>query len=179
MKKMAILGTLILATFASAQVPPPNEIDGAARKCTITTVQTKSTLTRSPQLQTYLNALHPAGYNLDSPNHNFGDSFRVCLCEVCSATLEIRVKQTTQADIPDNDGYTVGVAPFGHGGQGSIIANGNVWPAGGGNAEKTITINFNPQQLTRLLCAGKDHWLDVYVQDDTIVKWTRLTTTHP
>src|SRR5437763_17012741 len=147
MKKMAILASLILMSAASAQEVQAPPVDGIPKKCTITTVQTKSVATPSPQMQALLSKLHPAGYNNTQPNHNFGDSFRVCLCEICTAKLEIRVAHTTPIDLATNDGYDVGIAPFGNGGQGVLIANGNVWPAGGSNAEKTITINLNTQQL--------------------------------
>jgi len=181
MNKMALLAMLAFGPMMFAQTPMVAQTPPAppTRGCPNTTVITKTSQTLSPQLHTYLNTLHPAGYNLDSANHNFGDSVRICPCEVCSAMLEIRVKPTHDADIPQNDGYTVGVAPFGHSG-GGFIANGNVWPQGTSLAEKTITINLNPQQLSRILCDQKpDHWLDVYVQDDTMVKWIKLTLTHP
>ena len=178
MKPIAILGTLILASVASAQTIQPQErANGPVSKCTITTVQTKTNATPSPQLTTYLSTLHPAGYNVTQPNHNFGDSFHVCVCEVCSAKLEIRVAQTTPRDLPGNDGYTVGIAPFSS--PADKIASGTIWPSNNSSAPaKTITINLNPQQLTHFLCGNKG-WLDVYVEDDTTVLWTRLTTTHP
>lgn len=185
MKVMAIIGTLMLAATTQTTdaqeaiaVPPPP----FPQKCTITTVQTKTNATPSPQLQTMLSALHPAGYNVTQPNHNFGDSFRVCACEICSAKLEIRVGQTTPRDLSGNDAYNIGIAPF-SGPNGVTIANGTIWPSNNSAApDQTITVNLNPQQLSRLLCDNKNnpqHYLDVYVQDDTVVKWTRLTTTHP
>jgi hypothetical protein len=174
---LATGATLILAGATAAQtLQPQNVTDGPANKCTITTVQTKTNATPSPQLTAYLSTLHPAGYNVTQPNHNFGDSFHVCVCEVCSAKLEIRVAQTTPRDLPGNDGYTVGIAPFAT--PADRIASGTIWPSNSAAPAKTITINLNPQQLTRLLCGNKG-WLDLYVEDDTTVLWTRLTTTHP
>jgi hypothetical protein len=66
------------------------------------------------------------------------------------------------------------VAPFGIG---RTAANGNVW-APGDPATKTLTINLTAQQL-RVLCINHTNDLDVYIQDDTIVDWMRLTILQP
>src|SRR5437762_5433912 len=69
--------------------------------------------TPSPALAAMLSTLHPATYDVDLPNKNFGDSFRVCLCRACTAKVEIRVRKVSppNTDLPKNDAYSIGVAP--------------------------------------------------------------------
>jgi hypothetical protein len=135
----------------------------------------------SPALTTFLASLHAVGYDVDQPNHAFGDSFRLCACEFCSAKLEIRVKKTTQRDNPANDDIYVGVAPFG---TGQRIIDGRIWTNDNPEAPKTLTYTFTPAQLaqfTQLTCHQPTgaRSLDVYIEDDTVVDSMKLTITHP
>lgn len=186
MKKMALVAMFTLAPLVLAQVPA---IDGnavVARKCSITTVYLKGLNDNfaapadpthpSPALATFLTNLHPVGYDVDQPNHAFGDSFRLCACETCSARLEIRVKKTTQPDNPKNDDIYVGVAPFG---PGQRIVDGRIWSTDAPEPPKTLTYDLDPAKLSALLCREHEPWLDVYIEDDTVVDWMRLTITHP
>lgn len=188
--------TLILAGAAAAQtervateaLAPPVV---PQNRCTITTVYLKGNVDNfappadpthpSPALTSFLASLHPVGYDVDQPNHAFGDSFRLCACETCSATLEIRVKKTTQRDNPANDDIYVGVAPFS---AAQRIIDGRIWTNDNPEPPKTLTYSFTPAQLqkfTQLTChqPATDRWLDVYIEDDTVVDWMRLTITHP
>jgi hypothetical protein len=45
--------------------------------------------------------------------------------------------------------------------------------------EKTLIINLPAAALNQVLCGGHASFLDVYIQDDTIVDWMRLTVQHP
>ncbi|HEV8433211.1 MAG TPA: hypothetical protein VGR95_07350 [Thermoanaerobaculia bacterium] len=115
-------------------------------------------------------------YDTPGCNHHFGDTFTIpsCLrCNFCGAKVEIHLKPCGGSD-PTNDNYTIGVAPFGSGG---TIASGRLWPTGT-PAETTLVINLDPVKLNQLLC--KPHQpihapLDVYLEDDVIVDWVRLT----
>ena len=85
---------------------------------------------------------------------------------------------TKTRDIFANDGITVGVAPFGANGQGFQIASVSPWASGSNLNPKVVTINLDPQKVAKA-CAANNHWLDVYVQDDTVIDFMRLTVTHP
>jgi hypothetical protein len=184
MKTMALLATLTLAPLALAQAPMRD--GNVARKCSITTVYLKGVNDNfaspadpthpSPALAAFIANLHPVGYDVDQPNHAFGDSFRLCACETCSARLEIRVKKTSHADNPKNDDIYVGVAPFA---TGQRIVDGRIWTTDSPEPPKTLTYDLDPAKLSALLCHEREPWLDVYIEDDTVVDWMRLTITHP
>lgn len=119
--------------------------------------------------------LGPTRSQYDTPgcNRHFGDSFQLatCLrCKFCGAKVEIHLKPCNGN--ASNDNYTIGVAPFGTAG---TIASGRIWPSGT-PAETTLTIDLPASNLNQLFCKGKKQpTLDVYIEDDTIVDWVRLT----
>jgi hypothetical protein len=129
--------------------------------------------TPSGALMTFLG---PTRSQYDTPgcNRHFGDSFPIaaCLrCKFCGAKVEIHLKPCNDSD-PTNDNYVIGVAPFGVGG---TIASGRIWPTGT-PAETTLVIDLLADKINRLLCKHKGpRTLDVYVEDDTIVDWIRVT----
>ena len=192
MKKTAILATLLITGIASAQVASKAPVDLAPprpqARCTITTTYNKGNAdnfaapsdptTPSPALAAFVANLHPVGYDVDQPNHAFADSFRLCACETCGAKLEIVVKKTTQRDTPSNDDIYVGVAPFA---SGQRIVDGRIWTNDNPEAPKTLTYSLDPQKFAELICRlpPNDRWLDVYIEDDTVVDSMRLTITHP
>src|SRR5437879_8092577 len=106
------------------------------------------------------------GYDVNIPNHAFGDSFHLCTCETCGATLEIRVRKVTPIDQPVNDNVIVGLAPFG-----PRIVSARIWTDNNPEPPKTLTYNLDAGQLNRLLCqqGQPSPWLDVYIEDDTEV----------
>lgn len=187
-RRLAAFGAILLLSGAvGAQEPQlsTDRVPGPTSKgCTITTTYLKGNVdnfaspadptTQSPALAQFLQPLNPAGFDVDQPNHNIGQSFALCSCEICSAKLEIRVRIVSAKDVYPNDGYYVGVAPFT---PALTVAKALIWQDGNLNP-KTITVNLNPQQLAKL-CAANSKFLDVYVQDDTVVDWMRLTITHP
>jgi hypothetical protein len=124
-----------------------------------------------------LTVLGPSRSQYDTPgcNRHFGDSFTIpscLLCKFCGAKVEIHLKPCGGSD-PTNDNYTIGVAPFG---SGDTIASGRIWPTGT-PAETTLVINLDPTKLNQLFCKGRQARppLDVYLEDDVIVDWVRLT----
>ena len=177
LKLIAVSSVILMSGSAMAQ--KPDAVDAVQQKrCTTTTVYFKSApmpTTPSPQLAAFLAPLHPVGYGVDQPNHAFGDSFRVCGCETCGGKIEIGVRKTSAGDNPLNDDYYVGLAPFG-----PRVVDGRVWSAGDG-ASKTLTVNLPAAALNKVLCSEKGCplWLDVYVEDDTVVDWIKLTILHP
>jgi hypothetical protein len=113
-------------------------------------------------------------YDTTGCNRHFGDSFPIaaCLrCKFCGGKVEIHLKPCNDSD-PSNDNYVVGVAPFGTGG---TIASGRIWPTTT-PAETTLVIDLPAAKLNQLFCKKKKPaTLDVYVEDDTIVDWVRVT----
>lgn len=181
----AICGIAILTAAAFAQ-PAAAPTPGPVKGCTTTTVYVHGQMdnfgggpdptTPSPALAAFLAPLHPATYDVGQPNYNFGDSFQICGCKTCGGTLEIGVRKTNPVDIPLNDGITVGVAPF----TGPRVVSQLVWAAND-PPSKTLTINLDPAKLNEVLCAQRTStpWLDVYIQDDTVVDYIKLTILHP
>ena len=126
---------------------------------------------------TLLTFLGPTRSQYDTPgcNRHFGDSFPIasCLqCKFCGGKVEIHLKPCGGSD-PTNDNYTVGVAPFG---AGNTIASGRIWPTGT-PSETTLVVDLPANMLNQLFCRGRTRpsALDVYVEDDTIVDWVRVT----
>src|SRR5712692_2207186 len=88
---LAVGAILILTGGAAAQEARTDAVVQPPSRCTITTVYTKGNAdnfqfgpdprTPSPALQAFLAPLHPVDYDVDQPNHAFGDSFRLCACE--------------------------------------------------------------------------------------------------
>jgi len=115
-------------------------------------------------------------YDEGGCDKRFGESFRLCSCENCGATLTIQVRRCGSLNSAQlNDGWVVGIAPFT---PGLRVADGLVWSAGDPQT-KTLTIPLSAAQLTKVLCAKKSQWLDVYIQDDTIVDSMTLTILQP
>jgi len=128
----------------------------------------------SAALLTFLGATR-SQYDTPGCNRHFGDSFPIasCLqCKFCGGKVEIHLKPCNDSD-PTNDDYVVGVAPFG---AANTIASGRIWPTGT-PAETTLVIDLPADKLNMLFCKGKKRpsTLDVYVEDDTIVDWVRVT----
>lgn len=159
---MAVFGIFILFAAAAAAQPL---VDGVAH-CTTTVTQTRGVESSSPSpaLARFLSGL----------NGVFGDSFRLCSCEVCKAKLEIRVEKTAPRA---NDSIIVGIAPFGHG---QRIVDGRIWTNSSPEPPKTLTYLLDAASLKELLChqKGPYFWLDVYIKAGTAVDWMRLTVTH-
>lgn len=177
-------GLIVGSAFAQTAARPNNPPMKA--ECTTTTtyihgLQDNFTggpepTTLSPALAAFLAPLaNPATYDYQKPNNHFGDSFQICGCRTCGGTLEIRVQRTNPPNGSDNDGITVGVAPFN-----AKIISAVIWAAGDPPV-KTLTFNLDPGTLNDILCAQKTNspWLDVYVQDDTTVDFIKLTILHP
>src|SRR5947209_564755 len=112
---------LVLAAGAPAQKVAEGPASAAAvpKSCTVTTTYVKGIqdnyalpieqTTYSPALAALMATLHPIQFDEDLANHQLGQSFQLCSCEVCSAKLEIGVRITKTRDIFANDGITVGV----------------------------------------------------------------------
>lgn len=183
---LIFLVAVLTAGSALAQTASPN--DSPVRPgCTTTTTYVHGLqdnfaggpdpTTPSPALAAFLAPLaNPAAYDYQKPNNHFGDSFQICGCKTCGGRLEVRVRRTNPPDTFINDGITVGVAPF----SGTRVVSALVWAAGD-PAVKTLTFNLDPAKLNEILCAQNTNspWLDVYVQDDTIVDYIKLTILHP
>ena len=180
---------LLAATAVFAQEPAareaiPNPLPIAAA-CSVTVTDLEGVIdnfaqppdptTQSPALQAYLASVGgpQSQYDTTGCDKKFGGSWRLCTCETCGARLEVRVRRCGSS-LDNNDGYHVGVAPFG---PGRSAASGAVWQAGD-PTEKTLVINLTRDQL-KVLCANKAQFLDLYIQDDTIVDWARLTIQQP
>jgi hypothetical protein len=172
--------TTIKPAEASIGVPSPP-------KCSITLTDVEGiqdnfsggidATTLSPALTAYL-AANPPKSQYDEPgcDKHFGESFPLCTCETCGARLEIRVRKCgTTVKLQDNDHWFVGIAPFT---PGLRVADGVVW-APGDPQTKTLTIPLSAAQLTKVLCGNKSQWLDVYIQDDTIVDSMKLVIQQP
>lgn len=115
-------------------------------------------------------------YDTAGCNRHFGDSFVIpeCVrCKFCGGKVEIHLKPCAGGgNGPANDNYTIGVAPFGGP---KTIASGRIWPTGT-PAETTLVVDLPADKLNALLCGqGSARTIDVYVEDDTIVDWVRLT----
>jgi hypothetical protein len=188
MKRILVFLIFAGALTAAAQTerriafPPPP----VALKCSITTTDTEGVAdnfgggidptTLSPALTAYLNANPPRSqYDQPGCDKHFGESFKVCSCETCGGRLEIVVRRCG-SNMDTNDGFVVGVAPFNAATQ--RVAQGPVWAAGDPQT-KTLFIPLPAAKLTEILCKNKTQWLDVYIQDDTIVDSMKLTILHP
>jgi hypothetical protein len=180
---------MLVSVAVFAQEAPATATFGAGASvvsgCTVTTTILKGKTDNfaspadptwaGPALTQYLSTRNPVGFDVDQVNHYVGQSFPVCACETCSAKLEIRVRIAAQKDTYPNDSYVIGLAPFN---PNQIAATAHIWDDGNLNP-KTVTVDLDPKKLSQLLCANKSQWLDVIVQDDTVVDWMRLTITHP
>src|ERR1051326_1546564 len=113
-------------------------------------------------------------YDTKACNRHFGDSFPIpeCLrCEYCGGKVEIHLKPCG-GDNPSNDNYTIGTA---RSEPANTIASGRIWPSGT-PAETTLVVDLPASRLNALLCKrGAGRTLDVYIEDDTIVDWVRVT----
>jgi hypothetical protein len=198
-----ILFSLLLASVASAQLRDPchNFLCPALEHCTAPadapscvadpptacstiTVYTHGLMdafappvdatTPSPALTTFLGAAI-SKYDTPGCDKHFGDSFPVgsCLkCKFCGGKVEIHVKPCGSGQ-PENDDYVIGSAPFTGTG---LIASGRIWPAGVKPTEKILVVDLPADKLNRLFCnERRPPTLDVYVEDDTIVDWVRVT----
>jgi hypothetical protein len=129
--------------------------------------------TPSAALLTFLGPTR-SQYDTKGCNRHFGDSFPIaeCLrCDFCGGKVEIHLKPCG-GDNPSNDNYTIGIAPFG---AANTIASGRIWPSGT-PAETTLVVDLPASKLNALFCKrGAVRTLDVYVEDDTIVDWVRVT----
>ena len=154
-------------------------------KCSITTIDVEGVndgfaggldpTSTSAALTAFLAAIPPRSqYDETGCDKKFGETFRLCGCETCGARLEIRVRRCAP-NAGSNDGYTVGVAPFG---AGKKVASGLVWAPGDG-LTKTLFIPLAAADLNKVLCGNHVTELDVYVQDDTIVDYMQLTVQQP
>ncbi|HEU4886278.1 MAG TPA: hypothetical protein VFV49_00220 [Thermoanaerobaculia bacterium] len=129
----------------------------------------------SAALTAFLAAIPPRSqYDETGCDKKFGETFRVCTCETCGGQLEIRVRRCAP-NAGSNDGYTIGIAPFG---PGKKVTGGTVWAPSDG-LTKTLVIPLSATDLNKVLCGNHASELDVYIQDDTIVDWMRLTLQHP
>lgn len=156
----------------------------------------------SPALTTFLSGKATKQYDDPACDKWLGQSFRIvkgCICEgICSATLEVTYK-SCGSSLDCNDSIQIGQAPFGAG----AIVNAQLYPpgcttGGGGTDPNTDTVaseqrkaltagtpvtksfRIDPGKLKEL-CAktpGAFFWLDVAIQDDTIVDSMRLIITH-
>ena len=186
MKRLILILTFsALAMTLAAQeerkaIPSPQPI---VSKCSITVTDvegipdnfggTAEATTPSPALAAFLIA-PTRQYDGTGCDKRFGESFRLCTCETCGAKLEIQVRRCSPG-AGSNDGYTVGIAPFT---PGKRVTDGLVWAAGD-PLTKTLTIPLSAADLTKVLCGNKSQWLDVYIQDDTIVDSMKLTILQP
>jgi hypothetical protein len=195
MKRIAMfllsLSATALMAQTTAQTTPAVSQERAiippvvASKCTITTTDLEGVVdsfapgidptSLSPALTAFLTA-NPPKSQYDEPgcDKHFGESFRLCTCETCGGRLEIQVRKCSST-LVSNDGYVIGVAPFG---PNQRVVQGQVWAPGDPNT-KTLVIQLPNPQLSQVLCANNTQWLDIYIQDDTIVDWARLTVLHP
>jgi hypothetical protein len=194
---LPLLAVLLVATAAVAQQPaearqaypadPP--VTPACSAVTTFTAgiadnfaQPADPTVLSPALQAYFqnNNLLATRSNFDTPgcDKHFGHSIRLndCReCGVCGATLELRVK-SCNTSLASNDAYYVGRAPFTGN---NLIASGPVWSTGL-PGPKTITVAIPPAKWQQLFCTpGTPAFIDVYIQDDTIVDSIKLTVTRP
>ncbi|HXH90960.1 MAG TPA: hypothetical protein VNN25_05225 [Thermoanaerobaculia bacterium] len=163
----------------------PSCVADSPTRCSVVTVYTHGLMdsfaqpvdptTPSPTLTTFLGAAI-SRYDTASCNQHFGDSFPVgsCLnCKFCGAKVEIHLKPCG-SDQPGNDDYVIGVAPFG---TTQILASGRIWPTGVTPREEILVVNIPADKLNQLFCnvRVRPPTLDVYVEDDTIVDWVRVT----
>lgn len=193
MKRLILCLFSVWATTLAAQtttrVAPAEATIGvpAPPKCSITLTDVEGVVdnfgggidatTLSPALTAYL-AANPPKSQYDQPgcDKHFGESFRLCTCENCGARLEIQVRKCgTPKPQQENDHWYVGIAPFT---PALRVADGVVWAAGD-PATKTLVIPLSRAQLTKVLCGNNSQWLDVYIQDDTIVDSMKLIIQQP
>jgi hypothetical protein len=168
----------------TAPADAPSCVADPPTRCSVVTVYTHGQMdsfalpvdatTPSAALATFLGA-SISKYDTASCNQHFGDSFPIgsCLnCKYCGAKVEIHLKPCG-SDQPENDDYAIGVAPFT---PALTLASGRIWPAGVKPAEKILVVNIPADKLNQVFCNGrKPPTLDVYVEDDTIVDWVRVT----
>ena len=80
------------------------------------------------------------------------------------------MRYTTLDRLTLTDAYFIGTAaPTGN----TAVASAPVWRQGDPKT-KTLTIPLPAGPLQNILCGGTG-WLDVWVQDETIVDWMRVT----
>ena len=157
----------------------------------------------SPALSTYLSNKPNKRYDDPACDRWVGQSFLIskgCICEgICSAELEV-IYKSCGSSLACNDSIQIGQAPFGAG----AIVSAQLYPpgctttGGGGTGPATDTVATEarkaltpgttitkrfPIDVTKLkgLCAkspGASFWLDVAIQDDTIVDSMKLIITH-
>jgi len=192
MKHVLVFLIATWAAVAAAQPATTVSTDNkpvviAPPKCTITTTDVEGVADNfgggidltslSPALTAFLNANPPRSqYDQPGCDVHFGESFHLCTCETCGARLEIIVRKCgTPSTAQNNDGFVVGVAPFG---AGQRVVDGLVW-APGDPATKTLIIPLPFAKLNQVLCGNHTDWLDVYFQDDTIVDSMKLIVQHP
>ncbi len=168
----------------TAPADAPSCVADPVSACPVVTVYTHGKMdafappddptTPSAALTAFLGATR-SQYDTPGCNRHFGDSFPVsCLrCQFCDAKVEIHLKPCAADSGPTNDDYVIGVAPFTAAG---TIASGRIWPPGVTPSEKILVVTLPAAKLNALLCkAPRPGTLDVYVEDDTIVDWVRVT----
>ncbi len=150
----------------------------------------------SPALATYLSDKSTKGYDERSCNRFFGGSFEVGKCQLCeslcSAELVITYRACEGTDLNCNDSVTVGRAPFTNTGITAATAylyGNNCGGVGGGTSSGPVLeyARYDPSVLTKhvpldvatlkAMCAqasGSTFWVDVVVQDDTVIDSMRL-----
>ncbi len=132
-------------------------------------------VTLSPMLANYLSSLNltPKGYDDDSYNKVFADSFKLRNCRVCYARLEVRVRHC--GDLWNNDTITVGAAPF-NSAPGLILSYGNIWTPPTPNP-KTLSFTLSTAALNQYLSSTTTMptFLDLITQDDSDVDQATLS----
>ena len=127
---------------------------------------------RSPGLQNHGRQRTLVGYDTGGRNRHVGDSFRfrgLRGTTVCFAVLEARVRYTTLDPNTLNDTYAAGILSA----AGNDYVSGPVWRSGDPKT-KTLSIELPRERIAAMLARSPD-WLDVWLQDETIVDWIRLT----
>ena len=127
---------------------------------------------RSPGLENHGRQRTLVGYDTGGRNRHVGDSFRfrgLRGTSVCFAVLEARVRYTTLDSNTLTDTYAVGILSA----SGNDYVSGSVWRSGDPKT-KTLSIELPRDRIAAILARSPD-WIDVWIQDETIVDWIRLT----
>ncbi|HEX8282881.1 MAG TPA: hypothetical protein VF588_05980 [Pyrinomonadaceae bacterium] len=129
----------------------------------------------SPTLTSFLASRNttPKGYDDQSVNRVFADSFRLRSCRICYATLQVRLRYTW--DWWSNDTITAGVAPFNPASVRFLYSN--LWnPSGPNPTAKTVTFPLSTADMNNYIMTGSmPPFLDVITQDDSDFDYATLS----
>ena len=133
----------------------------------------KENATLSPALQSFFVGKPRREFDDGGIDRGFGQSFQLNCCKICAATLEVRIRNEQPGGLANNDGLTVGIAPFNV----KFASVGPLWTSSPTPLVKTVTVPLPPGALNNYIMnsASCPWWLDVYVQDDTAVDYVKLT----